>query len=1255
MATVTRPTDALPDPGDALKAEPIRDHIANILTFIESNNIDSSNVDYSSTDGIMVLDQAQTVTGAKNFSTSILLSGSAVVDLNGIADSLVLDEDADTTISSPTDDQIDIEVGGSDLYKFTATAFVSGSNIVSDTTNTDSLGTTALTWSDLYLGDASVLAFGEDQDVTLTHDPDDGIFLNAGMKLGFRDMGGEYIYSVSDGTLGIAAATEVDITTTTLDVNGAVDISGATAIGGTLNVGASTAIANVKDEDNMSSNSATSLATQQSIKAYVDSQVAGADTLTELTDTNITSAADASMLLYDTGTSRWIDNVMSGDATMADTGAVTLAGTNTNLTTLANVTTVGTIGTGTWQGTKVASAYLDDQTAHLNETQSFTGAKTFGAASQFNSTITVGADDAGYDVIFYGNTASANATWDTSADDLILSGAAGLIVPDGQLTLGSTAVTSTAAELNLIDGATSRGTTAVASGDGILINDAGTMRMTNVDTVSTYFSSHSVGGSNIVTVGTVTAGTWQGNKVASAYLDDQTAHLNATQSFTGAKTFGAATQFNSTVTVGANDAGYDVILYGNTASANVTWDASEDDLIANGAARIVVPDGQMVLGSTAISSTAAEINLLDALSRGSIIYGNASGATTVLTKGGSGTVLTSDGTDISWAAAAGGGHTIQEEGSGLTQRSNLNFVGAGVTATDNSGADTTIVTIGASGASLPVTRSDGSTSDPIALTSAAIGESLVTDTSPQLGGNLDVNGQSIVSDSGNENIPITPHGTGSVVISKADINGGAIDATTIGAGTPSTIAGTTLSATGNVSLDGGSFVFNESGADKDFRIEGDTEQNLFFADASTDRIGIGTSSPTDTLNVHFSAASMTEGLVLYNENTAGFGPAIRFESDYSNSRKIHSAINGNADGSGGALSFHTSADNSALVRHMIIKPDGNVGIGTSNPAGVGGSILDIKGSGTNGASLSLGTTTAVSNARLYSISAYSATTECVRIETGTEGGVSDAGAISFDTKVASGALTRRMTINSTGLVGIGTTTPSMALEVTKGQNGGWASRMINSGDSTPYVLWLRQSATSNADTKFLQCTDNASGDGNMKFIVYGDGDVVSATNSYTSDAKLKQDIVDVRSYWDDFKSVRFRKFRFKSDVALDENAPLKFGVVAQEIEELFPSLVNTRSDTEYRLAAVLDDEGNPTYEQTQKLTDDGDAVLDSDGNAVMIDDPEKPVTKEQVVDLGTTTKSVKYSVLNSIGLKVVQELQTRLEAAEAKITALESA
>ena len=50
-------------------------------------------------------------------------------------------------------------------------------------------------------------------------------------------------------------------------------------------------------------------------------------------------------------------------------------------------------------------------------------------------------------------------------------------------------VTSTATELNIVDGNTSAGTTAVAGSDGIVTNDAGTMRQTTVDTFDTYLAA----------------------------------------------------------------------------------------------------------------------------------------------------------------------------------------------------------------------------------------------------------------------------------------------------------------------------------------------------------------------------------------------------------------------------------------------------------------------------------------------------------------------------------------------------------------------------------------------------------------------------------------------------------------------------------------------------------------------------------------------------------------------------------------------
>jgi hypothetical protein len=78
------------------------------------------------------------------------------------------------------------------------------------------------------------------------------------------------------------------------------------------------------------------------------------------------------------------------------------------------ITAIGTIATGTWQGTAIASAYLDSDTAHLSGTQTFTGAKTF------TNTITVGVDDDGKDVKFFGETADSYMLWDESADRAVI-------------------------------------------------------------------------------------------------------------------------------------------------------------------------------------------------------------------------------------------------------------------------------------------------------------------------------------------------------------------------------------------------------------------------------------------------------------------------------------------------------------------------------------------------------------------------------------------------------------------------------------------------------------------------------------------------------------------------------------------------------------------------------------------------------------------------------------------------------------------
>jgi len=222
------------------------------------------------------------------------------------------------------------------------------------------------------------------------------------------DSGGPASIDLDSETLGIGGSTGIDTTISGNNVQIAIDGT-VTTLAGTQTLTNKTltspkfnenvaltststelnlldGITAINDEDNMSSDSATALATQQSIKAYVDAQIATEDTLAELNDTTITSPADGSLLLYDTGNSVWIDNVMSGDATLADTGALTLATVNSNTgsfgsTTAIPVITVNAKGLITAASTASITTSLtvgadsgsDDTVALATDTLNFTG------------------------------------------------------------------------------------------------------------------------------------------------------------------------------------------------------------------------------------------------------------------------------------------------------------------------------------------------------------------------------------------------------------------------------------------------------------------------------------------------------------------------------------------------------------------------------------------------------------------------------------------------------------------------------------------------------------------------------------------------------------------------------------------------------------------------------------------------------------------------------------------------------------------
>ena len=336
----------------------------------------------------------------------------------------------------------------------------------------------------------------------------------------------------------------------------------------------------------------------------------------------------------------------------ANSSAIT-AGTNNIIIVSANGAdqvkfTDGTIEPATDNDIDLGTSSAEFKNAYFDGTVTtdalaVSGAVDFDGNVQLDGTLTVGVDETGYDVKFFGATASAHLLWDASADKLLTAGGALIDIVKDKLLIGGTAVTTTAAELNVLDGVTA-GT--VAASKGVVVDS-------NKDVASFR---------NVTLTGELDAGSLDVSGDADI---DGTTNLDAVD-------IDGNVQLDGTLTVGVDDTGYDVKLFGATASAHLLWDASADKLLTAGGALIDIVKDKLMIGGTAVTTTAAELNvldgitsstselnLLDAVARGKIIYGNASGASALLSPGSANQVLTSDGTDISWAAAAGGGKVLQ--------------------------------------------------------------------------------------------------------------------------------------------------------------------------------------------------------------------------------------------------------------------------------------------------------------------------------------------------------------------------------------------------------------------------------------------------------------------------------------------------------------------------------------------------------------------------------------------------------------------
>jgi hypothetical protein len=180
-------------------------------------------------------------------------------------------------------------------------------------------------------------------------------------------------------------------------------------------------------------------------------------------------------------------------------------------------------------------------------------------------------------------------------------------------------------------------------------------------------------------------------------------------------------------------------------------------------------------------------------------------------------------------------------------------------------------------------------------------------------------------------------------------------------------------------------------------------------------------------------------------------------------------------------------------------------------------------------------------------------------------------------------------------------------------------------NASPYGYYCAFSSDPNNATNYVFGAQLDSG--TWIYRIYSNGTVAAR-----SDAKWKKNIETARSgYAEDLAKLRVVKYNWYNH---EDGTPKELGLIAQEVEEVFPGIVQTEEEIRNEV-------------RTREIP----AVLDEEGNEI---EPARTEEYTEKVNSGEYTKSIKFSVFTPMLIKVCQEQQARIETLEAQNTAFEA-